>query len=435
MVAAVPGPVGTAAAQESRPNILLIITDDQRDDGTMRIMKETRRWMKRGGVTFRNAYATTPQCCPSRASIMTGRYAHNHGVENNTQGENLDHSTTMQRYLHDVGYQTAIYGKFINGWDLTQAPPHFDNYGLFHGGYIGYIANVDGAFQRTFRYSTDFFGDLAGRQVRRWEATDDQPWLMFVTVWAPHTQSIPKRRLQSAKVGPFKRNPAMRERDCSDKPATVNCWYNKRKRNRLRKDQLRTLITVDSMVADLRKELKRAGEMSDTLVFFLSDNGYLWGEHGLTGKKPPYRGSIDIPMFMRFPGRVEKSTTDHRMVANIDIAPTIYDAAGVDPQIEIDGRSLLDDSWVRDRLLLELEESKQWPRWASTLTQDHQYTEYYNQEGVLTFREFYDRHEDPWQLLNLLGDSDVLNDPDPATQAALNQQLMEDRSCSGNTCP
>jgi len=226
----------------------------------------------------------------------------------------------------------------------------------------------------------------------------------------------------------------MREQDCSDKPAAVTCRYNRFKRGLLRADQLRTLISVDAMVARLRQELRKAGEMSNTLVFFLSDNGYMWGEHGLIGKKPPYRGSIDIPMFMRFPGHVERST-DHRMVANIDIAPTIYDATGVEPQNEVDGRSLLDTSWVRDRLLFELEESKKWPRWASTLTQGYQYTEYYDRQGILTFREYYDLLEDPWQLLNLLGDDDPLNDPDPMTQATLNRQLAEDKSCSASTCP
>ena len=430
-------PVGSneAGAQEVRPNVLIVITDDQRDSGTMSIMPRTRALVKRGGVTFGNAYATTPQCCPARASIMTGRYAHNHGVGNNAQTEDLDHSTTLQRHLQRAGYRTGLFGKFLNGWALQDPPPYFDHYALFSGGYYNYVMSFDGRLRTPDGYSTNVVGSRASRQIRQWATSGNQPWLMFVTPWAPHMKSLSEPRFARAKVGVLKRNPAMAEKDCSDKPSLVTCDYSPRKRNYLRAAQLRTLLSVDSMVQELRETLIETGELDNTLVFFMSDNGYHWGEHGLMGKKSPYREGIDIPMFMSFPGRVEPLSKDDRFVANIDVAPTVYDATGVPPPDNLDGRSLLDPSWSRDRLLLEMEASKQWPTWASTLTPDYQYTEYYNAEGLLSFQEYYNLVDDPWQLVNLLADGDPLNDPDPLTQLELQMQLAEDRSCTGATCP
>lgn len=422
-------------AKQKRPNVLIIITDDQRDDGTMKVMPFTRRFMKRGGITFDNTYTTTPQCCPSRSSIMTGRYSHNHGVENNDQTENLDHSTTLQRHMQDAGYRTGLFGKFLNGWDLTVPPPYFDTFSLFTGAYYDYVVNDNGTFLITHRNSTRFFEARASAQIRDWETDDEQPWLMYLTPWAPHTQPMPEPRFRKAKVGAVKENPAMQEKDCSDKPSVVDCSFSPSHRRFIRSRELRTLMTVDLMVKELRDTLRDTDELSNTLIFFLSDNGYLWGEHGLMGKKPPYVGGVDIPMFMRFPGRVTGGSLDERIVANIDIAPTVYAATGVPPPNEIDGRSLLDPSWSRDRLLLELAASKEWPRWASTLTKDYQYTEYYDTNGIVMFKEYYDLASDPWELLNLLGDADPLNDPDLVTQLELQMQLSDDSQCSGSGCP
>lgn len=424
------------SAQASRPNVLIIITDDQRDSGTMKVLPFIRHFMKSDGVEFTNAYATTPQCCPSRSSIMTGRYAHNHGVENNNQVGDLDHSTTLQRHFQDAGYQTGLFGKFLNGWDLTKPPPYFDHYSLFNDGYYDYVVNENGNLGISTRNSTEFFSARASEQIRAWEENDAQPWLAYVTPWAPHTEPMPEPRFRKAKVGVLKENPAMTEEDCTDKPPpAAGCTYLQWRRNRLRARQLRTLFTVDEAVERLRDTLRETEELSNTLIFFLSDNGYLWGEHGLMGKKTPYVGGIEIPMLMRFPGGAAPGTVDERLVANIDIAPTLYDATGVPAPDEMDGRSLLDTSWSRDRLLLELDASKQWPRWASTLTSGYQYTEYYNEDGTRSFLEYYDLVADPWELLNLLGDADPLNDPNLAMQLQMQLQLDNDRRCSGSGCP
>ena len=423
------------AQTDDRINVLVIVTDDQRAVGTLSVMPRTRGWFKRKGLVFRNAYATTPQCCPSRASIMTGRYAHNHGVENNDQTANLDHDTTIQRHLRDAGYQTALVGKFLNRWDLTQPPPHFDHYSIFRGGYWARTWNIQGTVRTVPDYSTDYIEGRAKRLLTRWEADDDRPWLMYLTPWAPHEPPEPEPQHAATPVGDTPLNPAMLEADCSDKPQAVDCWARPGQVDTFRRRQLRTLISVDEMVDGVMEKLDELSERRNTIVFFLSDNGVFWGEHGLVGKRAPYRGGIEIPLMIHAPGLVEWRSRDDRLAANIDIAPTIYSLLGIEPEPATDGRPLLDPSWSRDRILIEFEEHKTWPRWASTLTPTEQYTEYYDTDGNVTFREYYDLSVDPWQLGNRLGDDDPDNDPDPQTQALMQLQLQQDRDCGGSECP
>ena len=116
-------PPHTADARDGAPNILFIVTDDQRAADTMAVMPATSAWFRQRGTYFPNAVATTPLCCPSRASILTGRYAHNTGVRSNLEGDHLDHSTTVQRYLKEAGYRTGLFGKFLNTWRVKRNPP------------------------------------------------------------------------------------------------------------------------------------------------------------------------------------------------------------------------------------------------------------------------------------------------------------------------
>ena len=196
------------------------------------------------------------------------------------------------------------------------------------------------------------------------------------------------------------------------------------------------------MVKDVTDELVANGELDNTLIFFLSDNGFLWGEHGLTRKAAPYTPSVQVPFLMRPPGGISPFE-DQRLVANIDVAPTALQAAGVlTTSTEMDGRSLLTEN-ARDRILLEYYDESAAPRkrfqapsWASIRTTGYQYVEYYGPNGsTVTFREYYDLDQDPYQLDNLLGDGDSSNDPDPVTLLLLSQQLSRDRTCSGTSGP
>ena len=149
---------GSASEEEaSGPNVLIIITDDQRV-GSLVVMPETRRYFVQGGTNFKNAFVTTPMCCPSRASVFSGLYAHNHGVVNNRPGlaDALDQSTLLQSYLHRAGYRTGLFGKYLNKWDITQAPPNFDEYEFYSEGapYHRGHWNLNGDLASPWKYST-----------------------------------------------------------------------------------------------------------------------------------------------------------------------------------------------------------------------------------------------------------------------------------------
>ena len=437
-----------AAARSAQPNVLIIVTDDQRYD-SMGTLGDTRRLIAGKGVRFPHAYTTTPTCCPARASIFTGRYAHNHGVRTNdgTTTKDLDHSTTLQAYLQEAGYRTALFGKYLNKWGVESPPPYFDSWAILAGGARGYYSgntwNIDGRRRRVHTYATRFIERKALDFIGSAEARR-RPWLTYVTTTAPHSPFTPEKRYRHAEVPEFRTNPAMREEDRTDKPPWVQSESNDlRLSEEISDGQLRTLYSVDDLVESLFAELRKTGQASNTIVFFLSDNGYLYSEHGLTGKIAPYLPSVRIPMLMRFPRVVEPGTTDNRLVANIDVAPTVMDAAGVEPPGDppMDGRSLLDTTWTRDHLLLEYyrRNARATPEWGATLSKEDQYVEYYEDGGRINaiFREYYNLIEDPFQLENALGNDDPSDDP--LTFPLRAHQLDQDRNCAGttgdNACP
>jgi arylsulfatase A-like enzyme len=200
--------------------------------------------------------------------------------------------------------------------------------------------------------------------------------------------------------------------------------------------QLRTLMSVDDLVDDTMRALDRFDEGRDTLAFFISDNGFLLGEHGLGGKRYPYDPSVEVPMFMRWPARVAEDAVDDRIVANIDIAPTVFEAAGIEPDHIVDGRSLFDTT-TRDRILIEhwRRHARTTPDWAGLRTSSYLYAEYFdsNSERLISqYEEYYDAVADPYQLENLLGDANENNDPDTLP---LSIQLIRDFRCLGTTGP
>jgi arylsulfatase A-like enzyme len=436
-------PVGGAQTiAEGRPNVLLIITDDQRAS-TLKNMPITKAWMKKGGTHFANAFATTPLCCPSRASIFTGRYAHNHRVRNNSSTSELDHKTTVQRHLHRAGYRTAIYGKFLNAWPIAKNPPHFDEWATFGPSRTHYYDgewNVNGAVRPVSHYSTDYIKRRAVDFLNAAEQKDTQPWFLVLSTAAPHAPAIAEPAYAHRHVPPWSTNPATNEANRTDKPPFVQAlsaplW----KSRAARRAQLRTLLSVDELVGRVFRKLEAADDKRNTLVIYVSDNGYLWGEHGLSGpgvsKRPPYSASVAIPLMMRWPGQFSAGKVRKGLAANIDIAPTIMQATQVDPGPDFrpDGRSLLQRN-TRDRLLLEY-----WvdiggtPTWASLRTKSYQYIEYYDNDGLTpVFKEYYDLKKDPWQLKNLLGDANPVNDPAVGEAA---RQLDSDRHCSESSCP
>ena len=442
LFAALPGASRPARAQEAPPNILIVMTDDQRADHTLGVMPETTKYFEGKGTTFSNAMATTPLCCPSRASIFTGRYAHNHKVRNNGTGaaRALDQETTSQYYLQQAGYRTGIFGKYLNGWDLANPPPYFDEYAIMKRGYystlFGLQRNGTHIQREVSGYTTSFISHKAADFIKNSEADDDRPWLMYVTPFAPHHPAMPLPRHWFDPVPDFEPNPAMLEEDLSDKPPQLEGYTEPFDEARLtykRERQLRTLMAVDELFENVTDALEDAEE-TNTLVIFMSDNGFMWGEHGFIRKGLPYLPSLRIPLMMRWDGQV-LSGIDERLAANMDIAPTVLDAANVTPDHDVDGKSLLEE-WDREEILTEVfgYESRPDVYWASILSLDFQYVEYYEgTETVPLFREYYDLNNDPWQLENLFGDGDLLNDPD---FASLSSRLAGYRKCPLlNPCP
>ncbi len=430
-------PAQPRAAGE-RPNVLIIVTDDQRARGTFQAMPRTDQWLLGDGVTFTDAYATTPLCCPSRTSIMTGQYAHNHRVRNNFKTRNIDHRDTLQRYLQHHGYITAISGKFLNNWKLEKPPPYFDHYSIFSkGGYRGTEFASEGRTESISRYSTSFIRDEALRFLEEFEADDDQPWYLYVAPFAPHRPALPNRPYVDSPLTGWEPNPSESEIDTSDKPGFVQAAGVPLHRGGvIRARQLRSLISVDLMVDRFREALEELSEGSNTLVIYMSDNGFMWRDHGMIDKRLPYTASVRIPLVMRWPDHLDGGAIDRRLSANIDVAPTVLEAAGIDidPLRPMDGRSLL-QTWDRDALLLEFwsDVHRFWD-WYSIRTRDYQYTEYYarGEPDRPMFREYYDLLADRWQLTNLFGDESVTNDPDTTTPALL---LDLYRDCEGATCP
>jgi arylsulfatase A-like enzyme len=427
-----------------RPNLLVIITDDQRAE-TMHVMPRTRRWFEARGTSFTNAYITTPLCCPSRASFFTGQFAHNHGVLTNEDALKLDQRGIVQRYLKRHGYRTAIIGKYLNRWGIKRNPPHFDRWVVPVAGYEDLRFNVNGTRRRIRGYVTDILANHAVQQITQFARTD-RPWLMFITPFAPHGPFIPAPRHRRARVGAWGLNPAVRDVERIGKPEDVleRPPFPYKTARRVRRQQLRTLLAVDQLVGRVMREVARTGQADDTLSIFTSDNGYFWGEFGLFDKRRPYEPAYRVPMYLRWPGRIAADADDDRIVANIDVAPTFLDVAGIDPSpdIPMDGRSLVREHG-RERMLLEyFPHPRQPPRraWASIRTETAQYTEYYadlvdGEEDVVWFREYYDVMEDPWSLVNLLEDGNPDTDPSPGELDVLTRWLSSDRACVGTTGP
>lgn len=427
-------------ALASRPNILVIVTDDQREG--LGVMPNTRRIFGRGGTDFKQAFVSDPLCCPSRASIFSGRYPHNTHVETEEEARNLAQDSTIQHYLEQAGYCTGIFGKYLNSWNISKPPPSFGVESIFTQSAHAYrdtAFNVNGRVQTVPDYSTGYISRGARSFLRRANYSGDRkPWFLYVATAAPHFPFTPAKKYAEAIIPRWKGDAGTSERNRSDKPAFVR----RKKRISLRKGRLtrrkqfRTLISVDDMVGRIFRELRRFHEARNTLAFFTSDNGYLWGEHGVRGKSLPYTESIHVPLLERWPGRVGAHAIDRALVSNVDIAPTILDAAGVEPnpRFPMDGRSLLTPDPPRKRVFTEFFNDPHFPKirtWASLRTHRYQYTEYYQGTQVV-FREYYRLKTDPGELHNVLDDGDPKNNGHAARAEVL---LHRARACSGAACP
>ncbi len=323
----------TEAAAPKHPNILLIVSDDQAWSTFNRdLMPSVYSQLVDQGVLFKRAYVNTSLCCPSRAQIMSGLYEHNTGVD---QNEIVLTRPTMAMALHDNGYRTMLAGKYMNsspclpraefdGWACV-ATPEISSLSL-----IDPVVNVDGVWQTKTGYEPDVLGDMASDFIKATPA--DQPFYVMFSPTTPHLPADDPRYADMPVSPP--RGPAFDVNTMT--PATPR--YSRRppltKEEIARSDENYTLMahatrSFDDAVDNLLGSL--GDRAQDTIVVYISDNGFLYGEHRRTGKNDPWEESINVPMVVRYPAALpaNRAFTSDALVQNVDLAPTILDAAGI----------------------------------------------------------------------------------------------------------
>ena len=463
VLAASSGAVGAptaASAPSQRPNIVVIMTDDQTVE-SVRVMKNVKRLLVARGTSFDNSFASFALCCPSRATFLTGQYAHNHGVLSNKPPFGgyyaLKRANTLPVWLREAGYETIHVGKYLNGYgdqNPRGVPPGWTEW---HGAvnnsayqFYGYTVNENGALVKYGRdpasYQTDVYANKAVEIVRR-RTTAPKPFFLWVSFLAPHVGGPPTpgrsalttlpapRHLGRFKSVALPQPPSFNEADVSDKPGPIR-WKPPldsyqvaqiKERYRLR---LESLLAVDEAVGRIVRARSKSGELANTLIVFTSDNGFLHGEHRIPiGKERPYEPSTRVPLVMRGPG-IAAGLHLRQPVANIDLAPTIVDAAEARAGLVMDGRSLwplfADPGIFWGRYLLHegpLNEEAA-SKFSALRTSRWLYTRHYSGAD-----ELYDLDLDPHQLTNVRGTPEAVT-----LRKSFRDRLLAFESCAGATC-
>jgi N-acetylglucosamine-6-sulfatase len=407
---------------EGLPTIVLILTDDQRWD-SLDAMPTVRSQLAAHGVEFTNSFVVDPLCCPSRASTLTGRYPQSTGVWQNKGklgGFKSFHQdgSTLATWLHDRGYHTALFGKYLNRYENTSyIPPGWERWVAFDGSvdrgdlYFDYTLNMDGRLTRYGRgpddYSTDVLADQAVGYIR----DTGGPLLLYFAPYAPHAPSTPAPGDQGLVAGVHRTLPPnFNEADMSDKSAwarTLRPLSGRRlaRVDRRYRDTLASLHAVDVAVGQIVQALAATGRLEHSMIVFTSDNGFSFGEHRWVDKQAPWEESIRVPLVVRYDAAITTPRRDAHLVQSLDLAPTFADLAGVDAPGAA-GRSLLPlllgsrTSWRNDLLVEAMGKSKRGvPTYCAVRDATWKLIAYAT--GDL---ELYDMEADPYELQNLAGD-------------------------------
>lgn len=439
-----------------RPNIVLILTDDQTLE-SMRVMEKTNRLLGDEGTTFANAFVSYPLCCPSRATLLTGQYAHNHGVMGNVPPEGgygrLNQANTLPVWLQKVGYNTAHVGKYLNGYRGPEVPQgwtrwfgladpttyRFYDYTVVDGGKKVHYGTAESDYQ------TDVLAAKAEEILRQF-IRSGRPFFLSVAPVPPHQersdeegQGMPPRpaprHLGTFADEALPGKASFDEADVRDKPPNIQkrprlSTAKKEEIRRAYRAQLEALLAVDDLVERLVAALEETGQLDNTVIIFMSDNGFFNGEHRIEeGKRLPYEESIHVPLIVRG-GGFPAGETALQPVANIDLAPTIVALTGARARRKMDGLNLLplalDPSAGQDRTLLfeTTSVNSARPAYDAIRTSNWLWIEY--RSGA---RELYDLKADPLQLLSL-HNSPALG----IVRADLARRLDKLRKCAGATC-
>jgi N-acetylglucosamine-6-sulfatase len=465
------GAAPAAAAEPSRPNVVFIITDDQ-DWHSMWAMPKTRHLIGGRGTTFDHSFISFSLCCPSRSTLLTGEYAHNHGVKWNNWPEGgfrkLRSTETLPVWLERAGYFTAHIGKYLNEYgedDPTVVPRGWtDWYGAVDPStydYYGFTINHNGRLKTYPReprfYSTDVYTGLAEGVIEAGHRRG-KPFFLSLAPNAPHTVARnndarmegtpalpPPRYADRFADAQLPRYPNFNEEDFSDKPQLLQDTFPPLTDDQIAaltdhyRGRMGSLLGVDDMVSDVVRTLKRTGEYDNTVIVYTSDNGWILGEHRLRDpvtedgraagvKYLPYEGSTRVPLMIAGPGIPHR--TVHGVTINTDWAATIEDLTGAKPALPADGRSLvpvarraglLDDRAV----LFETFPNPRAPAYKGVRTRRYMYSVQDDGAG----EQLFDYAVDPWELESKAGDPAYAR-----VKATLIGALNRLEDCKGRDC-
>lgn len=439
----------TAQAEKKPPNIIYILTDDQRYDelGIMNPLLNTPHMdsIAADGVHFKNAFVTTALCSPSRATILTGQYANTHGVVDNNAA--LRKGTIFfPSYLQEAGYTTGFIGKWHMGNSGDKPQPGFDKWVSFRGQghyYPGLVngepnkLNVDGKRVPQKGYITDELTDYAIDWLDTLD--NEKPFFLYLSHKAVHARFLPAERhknIYADKKVKMPANMANTAENYKGKPRWVqdqrSSWHGvdypyhgQLDVAKYKMEYHRTITAVDDSVGRVRAWLKDNNLDENTVVMLMGDNGFLFGEHGLIDKRNAYEESMRVPLLATGPG-FEKGKVVKEVVANLDIAPTMLSLAGVESPAHFQGRSFtklangekLDKPW-NNEFAYEYFWEFNFPHTPTTFavrTDKYKLIQYH---GIWDQEELYDMVNDPKEMNNLANDPNYL-----ATKKRLRKRIF-----------
>ncbi|MFT3928555.1 MAG: sulfatase [Myxococcales bacterium] len=428
-------------------NVILVITDDQRYDalGFMKAQSflETPHLdaLAARGVHFENAFVSTALCSPSRATILTGLYAHQHRVVDNNHPV-APELVFFPEYLKRAGYETALVGKWHMGGESDAPQRGFDHWVSFRG-QGSYVPtsdglNIDGQRVPQRGYITDELTEyaldwLGKRQGKR-------PFFLMLAHKAVHSKLVPAPRHQGRYANASFRPP--RSMSPSPSQQALQPLWVKNQRNSVHGVEFpyqdpqgklaayfqryaETLLSVDESVGALVDHLRARQLLDSTVILFMSDNGFAFGEHGLIDKRTAYEESMRIPLIMSCPELFEPGRAVSALAANLDIAPTILELAGLEPPAHLRGRSLVGPArgesvpW-RDALLYEYYWERNYPQTPSLHALRSDTHKYIRPHGVWDLDELYDLRSDAGEEDNL-----IFSPGHEALAAQLNARLFD----------